>query len=433
MAKYSVTEVFTPTTQARASFIERADEVNGDLVDALQTPGKQIILYGHSGSGKSTLIVNKLDQLYESHITTRCAGRMTFEQIVLDAFDQLAVYYIDATQSTKSKTIGASIGADYLAIKSSLGVEATHAATASQRRILPPQLTAQRLCDFLGSLGCCWIIEDFHKIADTEKRHLAEQLKVVVDKSLDYPELKVIVIGAVDSARELIHYNKDLNARVAEILVPLLTDDELLQILSKGEELLNVAFNKSQKNRIVKFSSGLGAICHQLALNMCFESGITRTVEKKHVFTDRDFDLALKKYVRSCSDTLKERYDRATRVDRKRTFENGKIILFAIIQSDQEELSHSDILTQVRKKHTAYPASNLSQYLPKLVTDDRGNVLHLNPANGKYSFSDPFIRTFVRYRFETASKNEQTDLMIDLDKLWTMALFSFDDKPRYRK
>jgi ABC-type transport system involved in cytochrome bd biosynthesis fused ATPase/permease subunit len=54
----SVFEVFTPTTQARVNFVER-DTVNDRLVDALRTPGKQIVMYGDSGSGKSTLLQRK--------------------------------------------------------------------------------------------------------------------------------------------------------------------------------------------------------------------------------------------------------------------------------------------------------------------------------------------------------------------------------------
>ena len=54
---YQVKEVFTPTTPARVAFVAR-DAINDRLVNALEMPGKQLIVYGHSGSGKTTLVVN---------------------------------------------------------------------------------------------------------------------------------------------------------------------------------------------------------------------------------------------------------------------------------------------------------------------------------------------------------------------------------------
>lgn len=90
--KFLTRDVFTPTISAKLTFVER-DEINDQLVDAITQPGKQIIVYGHSGSGKTTLLVNKLNQLYENYVTTRCTESSTLEQIILDAFDQLDKYY----------------------------------------------------------------------------------------------------------------------------------------------------------------------------------------------------------------------------------------------------------------------------------------------------------------------------------------------------
>ena len=80
--KHDVYKVFTPTTPARLTFVER-EKVNSKLVNALRTPGKQVVVYGHSGSGKTTLLVNKLHQLYENHLTSRCMKSVTFDMLVL--------------------------------------------------------------------------------------------------------------------------------------------------------------------------------------------------------------------------------------------------------------------------------------------------------------------------------------------------------------
>lgn len=82
-------------------FVER-DPINERIVDALRTPGKQIVVYGHSGSGKTTLVVNKLHQLYESHITSRCVRNLSFEALVATYLEARADF------SRRSKEVSSS-------------------------------------------------------------------------------------------------------------------------------------------------------------------------------------------------------------------------------------------------------------------------------------------------------------------------------------
>ena len=108
--RFHVVDVFTPTTPARATFVERISS-NEKLVDALRTPGKQVVVYGHTGSGKTTLLVNKLHQLYENHITTRCTSQMTFESIIFNAFDQLSPFVTTESVSKESRQFSSQISA----------------------------------------------------------------------------------------------------------------------------------------------------------------------------------------------------------------------------------------------------------------------------------------------------------------------------------
>lgn len=103
MSDYLVKDVFTPTKPARVAFVER-DKVNDKLVSALGTPGKQIVVNGHSGSGKTTLLVNKLNQVYERHLVSRCMKGMSFEQLILDGFDQLAPFFVSEKAASAKGT-----------------------------------------------------------------------------------------------------------------------------------------------------------------------------------------------------------------------------------------------------------------------------------------------------------------------------------------
>ena len=136
MKKYLVHDVFTPTTPARLTFVER-ELINSKLVNALRTPGKQVVVYGYSGSGKTTLLVNKLHQLYENHITSRCMDGMKFEHLVLDGFDQLAPFYTVEKSLLKKSSIDTKIRQDYFAIKSQIGASSATETSVTAVRVLP--------------------------------------------------------------------------------------------------------------------------------------------------------------------------------------------------------------------------------------------------------------------------------------------------------
>ena len=158
--KVTVPNVFTPTKPARLTFVER-EHVNEKLVNALRTPGKQVVVYGHSGSGKTTLLANKLNQLYDNHLTTRCISNLTFEHLVLDAFDQLGPYFEEGRKISNKREISASIKAEYAGLRFHVGAHVAAQADVSVKRYLPPQLTPQTLARLLGEAGLCWVLEDF--------------------------------------------------------------------------------------------------------------------------------------------------------------------------------------------------------------------------------------------------------------------------------
>lgn len=391
------TEVFTPTTQAKLTFVDRLeDELNENLVDSLRTPGTQIVIYGHSGTGKSTLLFNVINRLYERTIVSRCTSDMTYEQLIITAFDSLNIFYTTQISDKLSQNISANLSSDYQIVKASIGASIGSEKTMTTQRILPPQLTPQRLAEFMGAAKCCWVIEDFHKIKENEKTKLSQQLKVFVDTSLTYPDVKTVLIGAVNTAREVIEYDSEMNNRVVELFVPLMLDTELHQILEKGETILNIRFSQRMKNEIVKFSSGLASITHRIALNMCQANNINNAQVVTFKFTDDHLLAAIKKYISGSSDTLRKRYELAVKVHKVRKYDNGKVIIEALANLDFEEVQQNTILQEIRKIHPTYPQANLSSYLLQLQNVEKGEIIILNPNNGKYSFSDPLIRTYVK-------------------------------------
>lgn len=391
---YKLREVFTPSTPARIAFVER-EQINTKLVSALQTPGKQVVVYGHSGSGKTTLLVNKLHQLYGHHITTRCMRSMSFNQLILDAFDQLSPYYVSECTKGRKTSKTAELSATYLAIQSKIGGSTTDESTEKQVRLLPPQLTAQNLGRLVGAAGCCWVLEDFHKIPAEEKPSLAQLMKVFMDMSDEYPDLKIVALGAVDTARQVVDYDPEMRNRVAEIQVDLMCPDEINEIIFKGEKALNIQFGTEVKKSIANYSNGLGAVCHHLCLNMCDAFGITQTCNELTSVADSYLEEALKNYLEEASDSIRSAFDSALKEPRKNRFNNAEIILRTLCFFPERGASRADLMRKIKEKWSTFPVSNLKYFLEKLVTDEFGGLIRHAPISGLYSFSDPIYRVFA--------------------------------------
>lgn len=400
---HKCTEVFTPGQPATLTFVER-DEVNNQIVDSLNTPGKQIIVYGPSGSGKTTLLRNKLYQIYPAHITTSCTSASTYESILLHAFDALDPYYASEVSSRRKRSVSVKLGPEYFSLKSSISATLSGETAIKRERMIPPQLTPQRLAAFCGAAECCLVLEDFHKVPNQEKQKLSQIMKVFVDAAADYPSTKVVAIGAVDSARQVIQYDAEMRNRVSEVAVPLMTEPQLESIIHKGENLLNMEFQKVY-NKITNYSSGLPTICHQLCLNVCFEAGVEHTARTTHVVTKKELDAAFDRHVRDAQDTLKHVFDLALRRHRSRRYDNTRLILQALAKRGETGASHADLVSEIRKQEPDYPAGNARSYLHELQTEERGTVLRQDPVSGKYFFSEPLYLSFARVLFQpTRSK-----------------------------
>lgn len=399
---FAAIDVFTPTKPAKITFVER-NALENKLIPSLNTPGKQIVIYGHSGSGKTTLLVNKLRQKNQRFITTRCLSGMTFDQLILDAFDQLGTFYTTEKINELGGKLNAAIKAEYAILKAEIGSELSQNSEIKTQRILPPQLTPQTLAKLLGTANHWWILEDFHKISGQEKVKLTQIMKIFMDMSNDFGDLKIIAVGAVDTARQIIEFNPEMKNRVSEIKVPMMSHSEMKTIIRIGQAVLNFHIPSKVQTGIVYYSNGLAAVCHQLCLNLCFAANIQYTLTDAITIDDKQLTKAIEMYMENASDTLKSIFDKAFR-QKKRKYDNGMLILGALSRLPQDGATYASILVEIRKKEVNYPPGNLTLYLSKLQTDDYGAAIRYDSASGKYSFSDPIYLAYTTLMFRSGNK-----------------------------
>ena len=289
-------------------------------------------------------------------------------------------------------------------LQAKLSAQTSTDLSEKQARILPPQLTPQALGRFLGAQQACWVLEDFHKIDESEKEKLSQLMKVFMDLSDDYPELKIIALGAVDTARQVVDYDHEMRNRVAEVHVSLMTEQEIAAIIVKGEHALNIRFNPEIKRLVSKHSNGLASVCHHLCLNMCNAAGIVETREGTATeLTRQNCEHAVKTYVEEASDSIKSAFDKALKQRRKTQYDNARLILEALSSLDDLGTARTEIHKRIQRTSPKYPETNLKYLLPKLCTLEYGGILRYDSNSGHYSFADPIYRAYALAQFQSGN------------------------------
>lgn len=392
---YKLEKVFTPSKPAEITYVERY-EINRRIDRAIKTSGKQIIIYGYSGVGKTSLIFKKLKQFKRKFIKTSCISGMTIQDIVLDAFNQLDIYYPSQIDESESKTKGGSLASNFWFIKAGLKFEKKDEGKQINKRAVDLPITPQNLAKFIGEKKLVWVIEDFHKIEETHKKQMAQIMKVFMDASTEYHNLKIIALGAVNSAREVVQYDSEMKSRISEIEVPLMHHDNLKSIIETGEQLLNVSFTENVKNRIITYSSGLPAVTHQLCLLLCELNNIEKTQRILHKIQFDKFNEAMEEYLEENSDSFRAIFEQATKVTHQRKNENPIDLLKHIIDLNKENFTISEIRDVIQRTNRNYKPNNLKKYIDEFLDPIRSEILRFNENHNTYYFSNPFIKAYIQ-------------------------------------
>ncbi|RMZ58458.1 hypothetical protein D1632_12625 [Chryseobacterium nematophagum] len=228
-------------------------------------------------------------------------------------------------------------------------------------------------------------------------------MKVFMDMSLEYDDVKIIAIGALGTARQVVEYDKEMNNRVSEIFVPYMSDNEISNIISTGEKLLNLKFSKDVKEKIIKFSCGLPSICHQLCLNICFNLRILKTQKNLKVINVDDLDKAIEKFLEEKSDSLKADYDTSVKVAKNARNNLPEKIIEICLNIEKDEFTYEEILSKIDNK--IFNIKDVDKILAELVSIKRAEILFFDEYSNHYRFSNLFLKAYCSLKLKDRISN----------------------------
>jgi len=203
-------EVFKTSGIPKYTFVSPKEYT--ELLVNLRTPGRGLVVEGPSGIGKTTAIETALHELNLDKSVTKLSARKSEH-----------IEYINEI----------------------------------------PQL---------GSIGTV-IIDDFHKLDNNCKLHLANYLKTLADE--ESRDVKLIIVGINRAGENLINFANDLVNRIDIIKFETNPDYKVEELIEKGEMSLNIIINI--KDEIVAASYGSFYLAQMLCRNVCIHENILET------------------------------------------------------------------------------------------------------------------------------------------------------------
>ena len=360
-------------------FCGRQNEVSR-IIEGINTGGMHVLLYGDRGVGKTSLskitctmlMLNSTITNYHEKI---CDSSDTFVTIIQSLFQDLSI----------KCSIKSSSSWDFSFLWRLLSFSKKGSTEyISYDNIASPSWVAKRIADFEG----VFLIDEIDVLQNPEdKKKIAELIKQLSDKN---SKLKIFVVGISKTASELFGGHPSVQRCLKEIRLNRMSDDELKEIIEKGEGRLNITFSQSVKRVIIKSSAGYPYFTQLLALKAAEEA----VCANSNNVTMNEFKLAVRRAVDDLEGSLKEQYQRAIigqRMDR-----NKSILLAAAICGED--------IFQARELKANYNAitkqdisqQELNNFLSSNIISEGYATILRRVGKGVYIFNDPRMPSFIK-------------------------------------
>lgn len=284
--KIVINEIFSGLGIPSQTYVAQENgEFEKQLTQGIKELGTLCLVTGSSKTGKTTLYNKVLNNEEKTPIVIRCDATIDaneFWKRPLEAIDfrRLKEVHAQKTKQIKgSAKIGGKLSWQWLADllgEASIEVSGTNSELKIKEAILAKP-SPSHLIPVLKNTNAVLVVEDFHYLNESTQKQIFQQWKVFTDDMVS-----VIVVGTTHHGVDLAHANSDLIGRIQQINLKRWKDVDLLKIVHKGFNELDIHIQSSISNIISKESVGLPIITQQVCGQIFIDKGmtsITKSVE----------------------------------------------------------------------------------------------------------------------------------------------------------
>lgn len=361
--QYHRNDVFGTVRDLPLNYVERKI-VDDRLLDMLDRD-KHTVIYGSSKQGKTCLRKHCIPE--EDRIEVHCSNKWDLEQL-MGAILKKAGYKIERSE-TKTITgrfkIIAKLKSGFLGGGGEAGVEKSEQKVREKLELDPSDVNdVIRALDNIN-FDKYIILEDFHYMSEETQEDFSVALKAIHENS----DLVFIIVGVWLEENRLISLNGDLRDRVNSVNADKWEDKNLIEVVERGEEHLNIEFDTDFKRKLAENCHESVSIVQKTCQKALEKEEIETTQKDKKVVAD---DTDVIEIITEVVDKNSARYERFLR-DFAGGFQETQYdmymwLLYPVIKSTPEELErgvhYSDIREMIESEHpegTDLNPGNLTQ------------------------------------------------------------------------
>ncbi|MGB3495123.1 MAG: hypothetical protein WBA57_20510 [Elainellaceae cyanobacterium] len=344
--QYKTSEVFGISRNLPLNYVTRQD-VDASLVENL-TRDKHLVIYGSSKQGKTSLRKHCLQE--NDYIVVQCSNKWSLAELHAATLKQAGY---EVTQSATRTVTGKNRILAKLTAKvwgSGMEVDAEKEDERSNSVTKQPlELDPEDVNDIIRALDKfkrIIVLEDFHYLNIDTQKDFSVALKAFHEKS----DLCFMIVGVWLEEGRLTVYNGDLTGRVVAINADKWKKEELEEVISSGESLLNIKFDNNFKIALLNECFESVYFVQEVCYKCCKFNNIHETQKnKKEIGEERN----TKTFIKAVVEEQKGRYvsfiSQFSAGFQDTTLEMYKWLLLPILMSDVEHLEEGLRLSEIRK------------------------------------------------------------------------------------
>ena len=280
---WKVREVFGMSRDVPPNYVVRKG-VDDKLIDFL-TRDQHVVIYGSSKQGKTCL--RKHNLVEADYVVASCQGDTDLRQlhsIILKVCGYTVQESVNRTVDGKGKIeakFGIKIGLPSVAeLSADTGSQigaGTSTSTVTKHLELDPSDANEIIAALKDIKFSKYIVlEDFHYLPVETQKLFAKSLKAFHENS----KLTFIIVAVWREENRLILFNGDLTGRVIAIDADAWTPEQLHEVISAGEPMLNISFPAKFKRELVDSSFESVYLVQESCNRACADFGLHETSTK---------------------------------------------------------------------------------------------------------------------------------------------------------